>query len=72
MGYRCLNNQAGYCQDSSRQDPHAGGPACSNVGGVYVLHITPPASCPLDPLNCGFFISWKEICRDIQPIEEYR
>ncbi len=56
-GYRCLNNQSGYCQDPCRQDPHAGGPACSSTGGVYTLIDTTPTSCTLDPQKCGFFVS---------------
>ncbi len=70
MGYRCLNDIRGYCTDPGRQDRYAGGPACSSTGGVHVLQVLSPTICILDPLNCGFFISWLEVCRDIQPIEE--
>jgi len=70
MGYRCLNDNRGYCTDPSRQDPHAGGPACSSTGGVHVLSSPLTTSCTHDPLKCGFFRTWKEICRDTQPIEE--
>ena len=69
-GYRCLSNQSGYCQDPSRQDQHAGGPAISSVGGVHVLQVPSNTSCSLDPRNCGFFITWEEVCRDILPTEE--
>ncbi|MBA7533081.1 hypothetical protein ES705_25316 [subsurface metagenome] len=69
-GYRCLNNQSGYCHDPGRQDPHAGGPACTTIGGVHVLQVLSPTICILDPLNCRFFTTWKEICRDTQPIKE--
>ncbi len=69
-GYRCLNDIWGYCQDPSRQDPHAGGPACSSTGGVHVLQVPSPASCTLDPQKCGFFIVEWEVGRDTQPIEE--
>ncbi|MBA7536773.1 hypothetical protein ES705_29037 [subsurface metagenome] len=72
LGYRCLINHSGYCQDPSRQDPYAGDPACSTTDGLHVLRVPPHTSCTLDPRICGFFITWKEKYCDIQPIEEYR
>ena len=70
LRYRCFNNLFGYCKDPSRHDPYAGGPACSTKWGIPVLQVPSSTSCTLDPLNCGFFISWREECRDTQPIEE--
>jgi hypothetical protein len=59
-GYRCLNNQAGYCKDPSR----AGGSTadCSDIGhpGVHVLQVDGLTGCTLNPRNCGFFLSWNE------------
>jgi hypothetical protein len=63
--YRCLNDQAGHCSDPGRQDPYAGGPACSTIAGVHVLQVPSPTSCTLDPRNCGFFISWHQECLNI-------
>jgi hypothetical protein len=61
-GYRCLNAQSGYCKDPGRQDPRAGGPACTTIDGVYVLQAISPISCTLNPRNCGFFITWHQEC----------
>ncbi|MBA7537617.1 hypothetical protein ES705_29886 [subsurface metagenome] len=69
-GYRCLNNQSGYCQDPHRQSPYDVADSCSDIGGVFVLQTSSLAGCHLDPQKCGFFVTWKEVCRDIQPIEE--
>jgi hypothetical protein len=70
QGYRCIKDCFGDCRDPSRQGTATAD--CSDIGhpGVHVLQGTSPCSCTLDPRNCGFFITWKEICRDLQPIEE--
>ncbi|MBA7552478.1 hypothetical protein ES705_45041 [subsurface metagenome] len=69
-GFRCLNDQTGYCNNPERQCVITAD--CSDIGhpGVHVLLAKPPASCPLVPRNCGFFIIWEEVCRGIKPIEE--
>ena len=69
-GYRCLNDQRGYCKDSEHRTPSPDNPTIVNAGGVHTLKDVTPTSCTLDPQKCGFFASWKEVCRDIQPIEE--
>ncbi|MBA7553555.1 hypothetical protein ES705_46148 [subsurface metagenome] len=70
LGYRCLKDCFGKCRDPSRQ----GGTTadCSDIGhpGVHVLSSPSQVGCPLDPQKCGFFVSWKEVCPAIQPIEE--
>ncbi|MBA7555991.1 hypothetical protein ES705_48685 [subsurface metagenome] len=69
-GYRCLNNPNGYCIDTENRTPGSDNPAFVNAGGVHQLEDTSPASCTLDPLICGFFSSWGEVCHAIKPIEE--
>ncbi|MBA7551202.1 hypothetical protein ES705_43738 [subsurface metagenome] len=69
-GYRCLNNQAGYCKDSEHRTQSPENPTFVNAGGVHELKYPSPTSCPLDPQNCGSFATWEEVCRGIQPIEE--
>ncbi|MBA7532463.1 hypothetical protein ES705_24696 [subsurface metagenome] len=70
MGYRCLQDNSGYCSDPGRQETCAREPSCETIDGVHVLHVPSPTSCTLDPQKCGFFITWKEVCSGIQPIEE--
>ncbi|MBA7536772.1 hypothetical protein ES705_29036 [subsurface metagenome] len=69
-GYRCHQDFTGYCQDPSRQGETAVG--CSDIGhpGVHVLQTSSPTKCTLSPASCGFFITWKEVLRGIQPIKE--
>ncbi len=68
--YRCINNQSGYCSTTpTGEKVSLGVPTALAIETGYVDHFV-TGSCTLDPRNCGFFVSWKEVCCDIQPIEE--
>jgi len=69
-GYRCLNNRMGYCQDPRRRGIATAD--CSDIGhpGVHVLQPSSPRNCTLDPLNCGFFITWQQECQALGASQE--
>lgn len=69
-GYRCLNDQAGYCSTKpAGEQVDIGVPTTLAIDSGYIHHFI-IGSCKLDPQSCGFFITWQEVCRHTQPIEE--
>jgi hypothetical protein len=68
-GYRCINNEMGYCQDPGRRGRATAD--CSDIShaGVFVLQDLSPTSCTLDPRNCGFFITWHQECQALEAKE---
>lgn len=68
-GYRCINNHSGYCSTTpAGEKVSISDPTDLAIESGYVDYFI-TGSCTLDPLNCGFFISWQDECQRLKAIK---
>ena len=69
---RCTINKFGYCSKPIPWNIQRSVPTMTIDHGVHILNVPSTPQCHLNPRDCGFFVSWKEECRRLLPVQEER